>query len=145
MSEQTKTNPNTSQNSYLVLYDDDCGVCQTGIGWLKGLDKDGKTKNIPINESNLSSINPNLKLEECIKEIHVIGPDGEIYRGSRAIARLARLFPSTWIFGALISIPPFSWIANVAYKLFAKNRYRISKFDGNACNIPEGSTFEERK
>ena len=63
--------------------------------------------------------------------------DGEIYRYSSAILRIARLmgFPHNLLY-ILILIPPF--IRNYLYKIVARNRYKwFGKSD--SCIMPENA------
>lgn len=121
--------------SYRVLYDDQCEICQAGVAWLKFLDRRGRLECLPIEPDRLKSIHPDLKLEDCLQELNVVTPEGTILAGWNAVASLARLFPVTWIFGALGSIPPFYWACRAAYRFVARNRYALSKCRGGSCRI----------
>src|SRR5713226_5375966 len=120
---------------YRVLYDDQCEICQAGVSWLRVLDRRRRVDCLPIDAESLLRIHPALELEDCLRELHVIAPDDRIYRGWAAVAALARLFPPTWIVGALGSVPPFVWLGRLAYRLVAKNRYALSKCRGGACHV----------
>lgn len=81
--------------AYRVLYDGQCEICQACVSWLKALDKDNKTDCLPISAEVLSTVDPRLQMEECLRQLHVVTPEGEIQVGWDAVACLARLFPST--------------------------------------------------
>ena len=70
-----------------------------------------------------------------MRELHVVTPRGEVYRGWDAVAELARLFPATFLVGRLGRVPPFRWLGDVAYRFVARNRYAVSKCRGGACRV----------
>jgi predicted DCC family thiol-disulfide oxidoreductase YuxK len=108
-------------------------VCQAFVSWLRLLDRKRRVLALPITLEVLAAVHPDLAVEECLRELHVITPENAIRRGWEAVATLARLFPSTWLIGALGVIPPFSWMGRLAYRFLARNRYAVSKCRGGAC------------
>lgn len=120
-------------NTYKVLYDDQCEICQAGASWLRLLDGRGLTECVAISAEALAGINARLELEACLRELHVVDPEGNILVGWDAVARLARLFPATWPVGALGSVWPFRAAARAAYRFVARNRYALSKCRGGVC------------
>ena len=120
---------------YRVLYDGQCEICQACVAWLKTLDHENKTLPLAISPEVLSTVDSRLRLEECLRQLHVITSDGEILVGWDAVANLARLFPSTWLVGALGQRVPFRNIGRLLYGFVATNRYSLSKCRGGACRI----------
>ena len=49
----------------------------------------------------LPTVDARLNLDECLRQLHVVAPEGQTHVGWDAVACLARLFPSTWLIGAL--------------------------------------------
>lgn len=125
----------TTARTYRVLYDEQCEICQACVGWLKTLDLHTQTLPLAISSEALSAIDGRLRLEECLRQLHVITPDGEILVGWDAVATLARLFPSTWLIGTLGKYLPFSSIGRLIYGFVAANRYSLSKCRGGACQV----------
>jgi glyoxylase-like metal-dependent hydrolase (beta-lactamase superfamily II)/predicted DCC family thiol-disulfide oxidoreductase YuxK len=121
--------------AYRVLYDGQCEICQACVSWLKALDKDNKTDCLPISAEVLSTVDPRLQMEECLRQLHVVTPEGEIQVGWDAVACLARLFPSTWLIGAVGQWFPFLNIGRMLYGFIATNRYSLSKCRGGACRV----------
>lgn len=120
---------------YTVLYDDQCEVCQASVAWLKILDSGGKTLPLPINPAVLTTIDSRLRLDECLRQLHVVTPEKEILVGWGAVSALARLFPFTWLIGAMGRRFPFRSIGRAVYGFVARNRYSLSKCRGGACRI----------
>jgi glyoxylase-like metal-dependent hydrolase (beta-lactamase superfamily II)/predicted DCC family thiol-disulfide oxidoreductase YuxK len=137
---QPATLPTGLQNDapgdrYVAIYDEQCEVCQAFVSWLRLLDRKGQVLALPITPEVLAQVHPDLELDACLRELHVITPAGAIRRGWDAVATLARLFPSTWLIGALGAIPPFHWMGHMAYRFVARNRYAVSKCRGGACRV----------
>lgn len=120
---------------FVVLYDGQCEICQACIAWLKTLDKRSRTVAVPISAAAIAGITPALDLEACLRQLHVVSPDQQVYVGWGAVTRLARLFPATWIIGALGAVPPFRQLGRALYGYIAANRYLLSKCRGGACRV----------
>jgi predicted DCC family thiol-disulfide oxidoreductase YuxK len=84
----------TTASSYRVLYDGQCEICQACVSWLRTLDRGNKTICLPISGEVLSAVDSRLQMDECLRQLHVVTPEGEIRVGWDAVACLARLFPS---------------------------------------------------
>src|SRR5579864_6530420 len=119
---------------YRVLYDGQCEVCQACVSWLKVLDRGDKTAALPISLDSLS-VNPRLRIDDCLRQLHIVTPNGEILVGWNAVAAMARLFPSTWIIGRLGQQFPFRNLGRLLYGFVAANRYSLSKCRGGACRV----------
>ena len=120
---------------YIALYDGQCEICQAFVSWLRVLDRKHEVTALPIDPDTLPTVHPDLQLDDCLRELHVVTPAGQIYRGWDAVAALARLFPATFLIGWLGRIPPFRWLGAAAYKFVARNRYAVSKCRGGACRV----------
>jgi glyoxylase-like metal-dependent hydrolase (beta-lactamase superfamily II)/predicted DCC family thiol-disulfide oxidoreductase YuxK len=120
---------------YRVFYDGQCEICQAGVSWLRVLDTQRLCDCIPISPDALRGCSPHLDLEACLRELHVLDPEGRLYVGWDAVARLARLFPTTRIIGAVGSVAPCKQLGRLAYRFVARNRYSLSKCRGGACKV----------
>src|SRR6266481_10133273 len=89
-----KPNEEHATSAYRVLYDGQCEICQSCVSWLKTLDRENKTVCLPISAEVLRTVDAWLNLDDCLRQLHVVTPGGEIYIGSDAVACLARLFHS---------------------------------------------------
>jgi len=127
--------PPSGSSQFSVFYDDQCEICQACVAWLKTLDHSGKTDCIGIRQEALSAHDPRLKLDECLRQLQVITPKGEILVGWDAVARLARLFPATWLIGWLGGSFPLRTMGRSLYGFVARNRYSLSKCRGGACSV----------
>ena len=118
-----------------MLYDGQCEICQACVSWLKALDHENKTVGLPVSAEVLPAVDSRLRLDECLRQLHVLTPEGEIHVGWDAVACLARLFPSTWLIGVLGQRFPFRNAGRLLYGFVAKNRYSLSKCRGGACRV----------
>jgi hydroxyacylglutathione hydrolase len=120
---------------YKVVYDGQCEICQACVTWLKTLDHAQKTVCLPISDETLSSVDPRLKMDDCLRQLHVVTPEGEICVGWDAVTCLARLFSTTCLIGWLGQRILFHNVGRFAYGFIAKNRYSLSKCRGGACRV----------
>jgi glyoxylase-like metal-dependent hydrolase (beta-lactamase superfamily II)/predicted DCC family thiol-disulfide oxidoreductase YuxK len=121
--------------AYRVLYDEQCEICQACVAWLKTLDRENKTLPLPISAEALPTVDSRLRMDECLRQLHVVTPQGEILVGWDAVASLARSFPSTWLIGMLGQHFPFRNAGQLLYGFVARNRYSLSKCRGGACRV----------
>lgn len=105
------------------------------MAWLTTLDGQNKTLPLPINPEILARVDSRLRLEECLRQLHVVTPAGEILIGWDAVSSLARLFPATWIIGRLGQWFPGRTIGRLVYGFVATYRYSLSKCRGGACRV----------
>jgi len=133
----TKTPANERRHAglYRVFFDDQCEICQACVSWLKTLDRAGKTLCISISEAALSETDCCLKLDRCLRQLHVVTPENEVLVGWEAVACLARLFPATWLIGRLGQFFPLQHLGRAIYGFVARNRYSLSKCRGGVCSV----------
>ena len=124
-----------ANTAYRVLYDGQCEICQACVSWLKTLDRESATICLPISAEILLAVDSRLKMDECLRQLHVVTPEDEILVGWDAVSCLARLFPSTWLIGAAGQRFPFRNWGRLLYGFVAKNRYSLSKCRGGACRV----------
>jgi glyoxylase-like metal-dependent hydrolase (beta-lactamase superfamily II)/predicted DCC family thiol-disulfide oxidoreductase YuxK len=129
---------------YRVLYDGQCEICQACVAWLKTLDHKNKTICLPIGASALSSCDARLKMDDCLQQLHVVTPEGEIHAGWDAVTCLAWLFPSTRLIGMAGEWFPFRQVGRLLYGFVAANRYSLSKCRGGACSAAKPETVRRQ-
>jgi hydroxyacylglutathione hydrolase len=130
--------------AYRVLYDGQCEICQACVSWLKALDHEGKTICLPISTESVSACDSRLRIDDCLQQLHVVTPEGEIRAGWDAVTCLARLFPSTRLIGVLGGWFPFRQAGRLCYRFVASNRYSLSKCRGGACRVAKPETVRRQ-
>ena len=116
-----------------LVFDGDCAFCTSSVKAMQrlGLKADAVT---PWQRADLGALN--LTPAQCQAKLQWVADDGRISDGHRAIARLLLANALPWkTLGALLLIPPVSWLGSVVYDLVAANR---SKLPGGtpACALP---------
>ncbi|HVP52121.1 MAG TPA: MBL fold metallo-hydrolase [Terriglobales bacterium] len=139
-----QTNVPATAGVYTALYDGQCEICQAFVSWLRVLDKRHRVTSTPISAEALQQLGKELDLTACLRQLHVIRPEGRIEVGWDAVACLARLFPATWVIGTLGRIPPFRQLGRLAYGFVAANRYSLSKCRGGACSVARPALVRRR-
>ncbi len=130
--------------AYTVLYDGQCEICQAGVSWLKVLDRKQRTNCVPLSTEALAALNASLSMEDCLRQLHVVTPQVQIYVGWDAVACLACLCPATSIVGALGQVFPFRKAGQLLYGFVAANRYSLSKCRGGACRVAKPNTVRRQ-
>lgn len=132
---QTPAIERPAASSYRVFFDDQCEICQAYVSWLKMLDREKKTACMGISAENLSNADSRLRMDDCLRQLHVVTPENEIVVGWEAVACLAQLFPSTWVLGKMGQWFPWRNLGRSIYGFVARNRYSLSKCRGGACQV----------
>lgn len=118
---------------FRVFYDEQCEICQAGVTWLQVLDRRGIVRIEAMDPARLASIDSRLDPDACARELHVLGSQDELWVGGAAVRRLARLFPATWVIGAVLELPVLRQMSDAVYRFVATHRYQISKCRGGSC------------
>lgn len=135
---------NSTALAYRVLYDGQCEICQACVSWLKTLDRENKTICLPIGIEVISAVDSRLRMDDCLRQLHVVTPEGEIHAGWEAVTCLARLFRPTRFIGILGQWFPFRGAGRLLYKFVATNRYSLSKCRGGACRVAKPETVRRQ-
>jgi predicted DCC family thiol-disulfide oxidoreductase YuxK len=84
------------QNSPILLFDNECGVCRRIAGWvkksaqLKSSEMSVDVRAIGDDPEALRALNPGLDIWEAYATIHLVMPDGSMKRGGEAVAECCR-------------------------------------------------------
>ncbi|MBI2870864.1 MAG: DUF393 domain-containing protein [Candidatus Omnitrophica bacterium] len=116
-----------------LLYDGHCPFCRAQAGKISRLAGPG-IELVSFQEKGALDRFPKLTFEECMRELKLVEPDGRISGGMEAVVRAihdhALLRFLVWAY----YLPAVRQISNGAYRLVARNRYRL-----NAKECPEGT------
>ena len=110
--------------SAIILFDGVCNFCNGSVNFIIERDREGYFKFAPLQ----SEIGEKLLAENGIDRIEtdsvVLIEDGKAYTHSTAALRVARRLDGAWKLLSYLNFVP-RVIRDAAYKLFAKNRYRL--------------------
>jgi len=105
-------------DTWLLVYDDACGLCRKFAALAQKWDVRGKLKEVGFSDPRIRSYAPGLSLEKLRESFHLILPQGQVFTGAEAVPYLFRLLPgggpfawllenmpgSRWILGRLLSV-----------------------------------------
>lgn len=130
-----------ASGKYVVLYDGRCPFCTRQSQRLAKLARPGAVETVSFQEPGILARFPGLTYEACMKAMHLITPDGRVFRGAEAIVQALgtrRLF--AWV-ATVYYLPGLRQLFNAMYAFVAANRYRFwgktapSECDSGACLI----------
>ncbi len=106
-----------------LIYDADCGFCTTSASWISARLASGSTI-LPSHDLDLDA--HGLTLDDVMTAAYWIDDSGTAHRGSVGIALALRNSSAPWSWaGAVMAVPPVSWLAAAVYPIVAKNRHRL--------------------
>ena len=108
-----------------VLYDAECPLCRREIALLHRLDRRGRIASEDIADPSFDASRYGLTFEQVMGRIHGVLPDGTIVRDVEVFRRLYRAVGLGWLL-AWTRWPIGRWIADRAYRWFARNRLRLT-------------------
>lgn len=124
-----------SQGGPILLYDGDCAFC-TACARFVERNIAVRARLRPFQSADLDVLG--VTAERASREVVWVRPDGRAYGGAHAVALLLISAGGVWWpVGALLRVPPVSWLAGGAYRLIARNRHRLPGATA-ACEVPRG-------
>jgi predicted DCC family thiol-disulfide oxidoreductase YuxK len=117
----------------VLVYDGDCAFCTLSVGWIARL-RLAEPRVVAWQHADLGPLG--LTPEQCLHELQWVAADGRVDGGAQAVARLLLASGGPWaVAGALLRLPPFSWLGAALYRLVADNRQRLPG-GTPACALP---------
>ncbi|HEU4828119.1 MAG TPA: DUF393 domain-containing protein [Gemmatimonadales bacterium] len=121
----------------VLLYDGKCAFCRTWVERIRRWDRRNRIELLPASERSLLADLPNLSDEAVDAAMHLVLPDGRVFRGGRAIPELLKHLPGGGVPRRLFFVPGVSWLAGAGYEWVARRRHRFGCSDGK-CGIGAG-------
>ncbi|AXI80694.1 thiol-disulfide oxidoreductase DCC family protein [Peterkaempfera bronchialis] len=129
----------------LLVYDGDCAFCSSCVEFAGKRLSDPAAPlwdTTPFQFADLAELDAlaggrgQLTAHRAEQEVLWLTPTGQVYGGAQAVARLLmRAGGACSVLGAVIALPPVSWIAAGVYRLIARNRHRMPG-GTPACALP---------
>lgn len=117
----------------VLVYDGDCSFCTASVIFAERRIRP-RCETSPWQFADLESLGTTQ--ERAGHEVLWITPTGTIHGGAQAVAKLLLSAGKGWsVLGALLTLPPFRWIAHGVYRLVADNRQRLPG-GTPACGLP---------
>jgi predicted DCC family thiol-disulfide oxidoreductase YuxK len=90
------------QNSEIILYDENCSLCKRFKEALERIPGTEKISMVSVHDENIYATFPQLDINECLKEIHFLDSNLNIYKGKDAVTQIIKRFPLAEKFSWLI-------------------------------------------
>ncbi|NWF81592.1 MAG: DUF393 domain-containing protein [Chloroflexi bacterium] len=125
---------------YTVLYDGACRICTSQVELLAGYNDDDLIELLDMNSAEARARFPQVTPEDAQRELHVVAPDGTLYRGAEAVRETLLRLPSLRGLGELLRLPGAMSLARPLYAWVARNRYLLGgqteRCADGTCNGP---------
>jgi predicted DCC family thiol-disulfide oxidoreductase YuxK len=119
-----------------VFYDGGCPLCRREMALLRRWDRHGKIQFTDIDAPAFSAEAVGRAHQDLMARIQGRLPDGRWIEGVEVFRRLYTAVGFRWL-AAMSRWPGISQILDVGYRLFAKNRLRLTgRCDTGTCKIP---------
>lgn len=105
-----------------VYYDGGCPICRREIGFYKAHTGPQDFEWVDVSSDDPALLGPGLTREKALARIHVRRSDGTLLTGAAAFAEMWQRMPGFRWLGRLIAVPPFTFCAEVAYRVFLRVR-----------------------
>jgi predicted DCC family thiol-disulfide oxidoreductase YuxK/uncharacterized membrane protein YphA (DoxX/SURF4 family) len=111
---------------WTVIYDGLCPLCIRSMVVLDTLDLRRRLHYVDLERDwhRAAALAPAVTPEQARHAMHVVGPDGRVYRGFFAFRELARVLPPLWPLLPLFHAPFAATVGPRVYSLVAENRGR---------------------
>jgi predicted DCC family thiol-disulfide oxidoreductase YuxK len=110
----------TVQNSFTLLYDGDCNICQEWVDYWQQLTGDAVVYR-PYQQAG--SEFPDIPVEDTAAAIYLIDADGNIRQGAAAAYHLYQVKRPRSVLPLLYRyLPGFAWASELAYLFFSRHR-----------------------
>lgn len=122
-----------------VLFDDGCPLCVRSMVILRYADWFDRLAYLGLERrwAQVAAGRPDLSLDACRREMHVILPDGTLRRGFFAVRALLRYLPPLWPMLLLLHAPGASIVGPRLYALVARRRSRVEGCTFATCGVED--------
>jgi predicted DCC family thiol-disulfide oxidoreductase YuxK len=123
----------------IMLFDGHCRFCTGSAKKLARMVGPALVKTINFQDEGVLESYPGVSYDACMKKLHVISPDGRVYSGAGAVARLFRTFRFIGWMTYVYYVPGIRQLVDLNYWLVAKYRYKLfgktQQCDGGTCHL----------
>ncbi len=118
-----KTLNRNQTGKFTMLYDGHCGLCKRTVFWLTLLDWLHRLQFVDYQDAAArKAIAPHLEFADLDKALHLMTPDGTVYKGFFAFRFLSWHLPALWLFAPFLYLPGVAALGQRAYGRVAARR-----------------------
>ena len=110
---------------HVVLYDGQCKFCIAQSGKLLRWARAGSLELADFQDPRVLARFPGISHEACMGAMHLVTPEGRVYRGFEAAVRALATRPVLGRLVYLYYLPGIRQLCDMLYAQVAKNRYRL--------------------
>ena len=118
---------------YWVIYDNVCPYCRSATQHIKSLDWEGRFKFLSYRDKVTYELFPNLKKEDCEKDVHMVTPKGEVLSGYEVFRTIIDNLTATKILNPLLHNDYAENKLNEIYEKMVKER--TCYYNHDTCTI----------
>jgi len=115
----------TPQEHYVVLYVGLCKFCVAGARKLMGLACPGAVALVSFQEPGVLDRFPGVTREACMRQMHLITPEGRVVGGFEAAVQAVATRPLLGFLAYAYYLPGIRYFCDIVYRFIASRRYRI--------------------
>jgi predicted DCC family thiol-disulfide oxidoreductase YuxK len=112
-------------NTWVVLYDRDCGFCRWALAQLLALDRRSRLRPVALGSAEADALLSDLAAPERSASWHLVSPDGHRWSAGAAAPPLVALLPGGRLPGAALASAPR--ITERGYRWVADHRSRLGR------------------
>lgn len=101
-----------------VYYDGGCPVCSREIAYYRARDGAQDLEWVDVSGEQPTRLGPGLTPAQALARMHVRRADGTLVSGAAAFAEIWRAMPGFRWLGHLLAVPPITFCAEIAYRVF---------------------------
>ncbi|QDT54049.1 hypothetical protein Pan44_20760 [Caulifigura coniformis] len=125
-----------------VFYDGGCPLCRREIDMLRRRNRRQRIRFTDIDAETFDPAAVGKTMDELMAEIHGRLPDGSVISGVEVFRRLYSAVGLRWLV-APTRLPGIAALLNVGYRLFARNRLKLTgRCKTGVCRSPVASSLE---
>jgi predicted DCC family thiol-disulfide oxidoreductase YuxK len=128
-----------------VLYDGACGLCRASVARVRRIDRGGRIELLDLHEPSVAARFPQVNREEALRLMQAVDPNGRVYSGVDAWARIGLAVPGWKLIAWFLLVPGIHLVAGQIYAWVARNRYRWNPelcADGS-CAVHTGTSHPD--
>jgi predicted DCC family thiol-disulfide oxidoreductase YuxK len=127
--------PANPPGKYLVLFDGHCRFCTVQLKKLLALARPGVVEGVDFQEPGVLDHFPGLTYDACMQAMHLVKPDGRVYRGFEAAVQAVATRPVLGWLAYIYYVPGLRQLCDLIYRQIAAHRYRLmgKMVDAGAC------------
>ena len=120
-----------------VFYDGLCPICIRSMtilcyfDWFQRLNY----RDLEVYGASLISRHPEITLDDCREEMHLLLPNGSVKKGFFAFREMIKYIPPLWPVLVLMYFPGVDFIGSQLYRFVASRRQRYNRCTFDQCSI----------